>query len=278
MEWLASHFDLIRPGFWLCAAVGLAVLATNLAWLVVHVCEQLRLERALRLLRADAVQAVAWLIASAWLLAPPFYAWRAGAISPYHLGVAELDWIASLSAGGWPALLIVAVAMFGWLIYRHTLPADSTGAGDESRLILALRAAIEAGLTQWHLAFCRAALIGWLSASPVMPALPAAWAEAILRGVLAQPFYWGSWLGLSVALFQAGLNPFVRDALSRPSPRQHRQGRPEALLRDLALAFATTGLFVLARNFWLCLICHVVISTTIAGWLPVRQPLRVSEH
>ncbi len=270
MAWLATHFDLTHPRFWLFAALGLAVLATNLAWLAVQLCERQQRQRALRWLRADAVQAVAWLIASAWLLIPPFYAWRAGAISPYLLGIAELDWVESLSTGGWLALLIMALTVFGWLVYRHTLPAEPVETSDDSRTLRALRAATDAGLAQWHLAFCRAAMIGWLTMIPAAPAWPGPAAEA-LRSMVAQPFYWGSWLGLGTVLFQAGLNPFLREVLSRPSVRQRRQGQPEALLRDLALVLATTALFVLTRHFWLCLICHVVVSTAIAGWLPLRH-------
>jgi hypothetical protein len=269
MTWLETHFDLTQPGLWAFVTAALAILAANIAWLIVRACEGPRLRAVARLLRSSGARAAAWLIASLYLLLPPFYAWRYGAISPYLLGIAELDWIESLSAGAPFVGLVVALIAFGWLVYRRALPTGAPIPAGESRVLLALRAAIDASLTQWRLAFCRAALIAWLT---VLPALPAPIPAALLRELQAQPFYWGSWLGLGLALLEAGLNPFFRDTLGWPAPEARRHDRPEALLRGLALAVATTGLFVLTRNFWLCLACHVVADTVIAGWLPLRRP------
>lgn len=269
MDWLETHFDLTSPGFWAFVTVALAILATNIAWLIVRACEGPRTRKVARLLRSSGVQATAWLIASLYLLLPPFYAWRYGAISPYLLGIAELDWIESLSAGGLLGGLVIALAAFGWLVYRHALPAGQGDPAGENRVLLAVRAAIDAALTQWRLAFCRAVLIAWLTA---LPALLASLPGAILREMQAQPLYWGSWLGLGLALIEAGLNPFLRDTLRLPTSEARRQDRPEALLRSLALAIATTGLFVLTRNLWLCLACQIVIDTAIAGWLPLHRP------
>ena len=269
MNWLETHFDLTQPGLWAFVTAALAILAVNLAWLIARACEGPRLRVAARVLRANGVQAAAWLIASLYLLLPPFYAWRYGAISPYLLGIAELDWIESLSAGGPFVGLVIALLAFGWLVYRRALPTGEPAPAGAGRVFLALRAAIDAGLTQWRLAFCRAALIAWLAA---LPALPAPIPAGFLAELQAQPFYWGSWLGLGLVLLEAGLNPFFRDTLGWPAPEARRHDRPEALLRGLALAIATTGLFVLTRNFWLCLACHVVADTVIAGWLPLRRP------
>jgi hypothetical protein len=57
------------------------------------------------------------------------------------------------------------------------------------------------------------------------------------------------------------LNPFARAELRTP-------GRQEAALRTAALAIATTALFALTRNFWLCLVCQVVVETAVAAWWP----------
>lgn len=269
MNWLAAHFDLTDPGFWVFIAVAIAILGTNVAWLVTHLVAGARPAAAARWLGSDLARAAAWLIASLWLLAPPFYAWRYGAISPALLGIAEIDWVESLVTGGPLAGLVILLVVFGWLVYRHELPVGQGVPAGESRALLALRAALDASLLQWHLAFARAALIAWLSARLVLPGSPFA---ALLRAAQDQPFYWGSWLGLGVVLIEAVLNPFVRDSLGAPSATERRLGRPEALLRDLALLLATTALFLLARNFWLGLACHLTVNTLIAGWLPLYRP------
>ena len=59
----------------------------------------------------------------------------------------------------------------------------------------------------------------------------------------------------------------------RPAPAKPAKpagGREIALLR-LALAVATTALFVLTSNFWLPLICSVVVETAIAGWFSLPK-------
>lgn len=269
MNWRTTCFDASDPGLWAFVTAAIAILAVNIAWLIVHGSEDWRGRNAHLALLSDSVHAAAWLIASLYLLLPPLYAWRCGVISPYLLGVAELDWIESLSVGGPFVGLVIALVVFGWLIYRRTLPPAAPAVRGEGRVLLAFRAVIDAGLTQWRLAFLRAALIAWLAALPAQPdALPA----ALLRQLQVQSFYWGSWLGLGLALIEAGLNPFVRDALHWPTPALQQQERPEALLRGLALAVATTGLFVLTRNFWLCLACQAAVETLIVGWLPLHRP------
>ncbi|MGC8782088.1 MAG: hypothetical protein ACP5UQ_14600, partial [Anaerolineae bacterium] len=178
MNWLAAHFDLTDPGFWIFFVAAIAILATNVAWLGAHLLAQVRPTAAAHRLKSDVARAAGWLIASLWLLAPPFYAWRYGAISPALLGIAEIDWVESLVAGAPFAGLIIVLAVFGWLVYRHGLPAGEGAPPGESRALLALRAAVDAGLLQWHLAFARAALIAWLSARPTLPGPPF---EALLR-------------------------------------------------------------------------------------------------
>lgn len=273
MNWLATRFDLTSPAWWIFVSMAIAILATNIGWLVAHLSARQQPSVGSRWCRSDVARAGAWLIASLWLLILPFYAWRYAAISPALLGIAEIDWAESLGVGGWFAGLILALAVFGWLAYRHVLPARADAAPQESRVLLTLRAAADAGLLQWHLAFYRAALIAWLSTLEMAPGpLPA----ALLQAAQSRPDYWGSWLGLGVILIEAGLNPFVRDELTAPSAAGLRQGRPEALLRALAMTVATTALFLLTRNFWLGLLSHVAGETVITGWLPLHRPTQTN--
>lgn len=273
MNWLATRFDLSSPAWWAFVSAAVAILAANIGWLVAHLSARRPSSAGARWCHSDVARAGAWLLASLWLLVPPFYAWRYAAISPALLGIAEIDWAESLGVGGWFAGLIMALAVFGWLAYRHVLPARADAAPQEGRVLLTLRAAADAGLLQWHLAFYRAALIAWLSALETTPGpLPA----VFLQPAQNRPDYWGSWLGLGLLLVEAGLNPFVRDALTAPSAAELRQGRPEALLRTLAMTVATTALFLLTRNFWLGLLSHMAVETVITGWLPLHRPTQTN--
>ena len=156
MDWFETHFDLTNPGLWILASFVLAVLAANVAWIALRLTRgHLRLGR---LLRSSGVRAVVWLVVSLYLLLAPLFAWRYGAISPYFLGLNELDWVGSITAGGLLTVLLAVLVLFGWLVYRHTLPANQAEPpSTEGRLINALRTPIDATLAQWHLAFYRAA-------------------------------------------------------------------------------------------------------------------------
>jgi hypothetical protein len=268
MDWLETYLDLSNPGLWILASFALAVLAANAAWVVLRLTRgHLRLGR---LLRSSGVRAIVWLVVSLYLLLIPLFAWRYGAISPYFLGLNELDWVGSITAGGLLTVLLAVLVLFGWLVYRHALPADQAETPPtEGRLIHALRAPIEAALAQWHLAFYRAAAIGWLAE---ISALPAGFPSALRESFQAQPLYWGSWLGLGVLLVESALNPHLWAVLNTPTQEERTWGRPEAILRGLALAVATTALFILTRNLWLCLACQVIVETAIAAWLPLHRP------
>ena len=114
MSWLATHFDLTQPGLWTLGSLALALIATHLAWLITHLARTR--PRLAALVGSSAVQALAWLIAALYLLLPPLGAWRYGAISPYLLGLSELDWIGSLRTGGLLGALVIGLIVFGWLV------------------------------------------------------------------------------------------------------------------------------------------------------------------
>ncbi len=69
-------------------------------------------------------------------------------------------------------------------------------------------------------------------------------------------------MGLLLVAVEWLLNPFARAALRTP-------GRLEGALRMAGLAVATTGLFALTRNLWLCLLCNVIVEAVAAIWFPV---------
>ncbi len=242
---------------WLAGSVTLAVLSTNVAWYLIRG----------RLTDRKGAWAAAlgpstWLLTALFFLLPPFAALRAGALSPYFMGLTELDWLAHLGQGGSLIVLCGGLALFGWLIYRRRLREDLSGFPGSTRLVRGWLAPVEAGLHQWHWAFYRAAAITLLAQGA------AGEAPGFLRALLASPLYWGSWLGLAVAGLEAALDPAVRAGLRSP-------GRRERIVLVATLMLVTTALFVLTHNFWLCLGCHALVGAAIAIWFP--EPFKTAE-
>ena len=248
--------DPANPAAWLLGSFFLIVLGTNLAWVFVR-------RRATRPgFQLGPLAAGGWLALGLFYLIAPFLALQRGAVSPYTLGLTGVNWPATLSNGLVLAATVVAVALFGWLVYRRTLPEAAPRAA-MTRLVDGLRAALDAALDQWHWAFYRAAAAGAVLLLP--PAL-----GPVATKAQAEPLYWGAWLGLALAGIEWTLNPFGRAALRAEATRP-------AVIRRAALGIATTGIFVLTRNFWLCLAAHLAVETLAAIWFalpeqPVAQP------
>ncbi len=253
MKTLSTLLDPAQPATWLLGSTALTIIAANLAWLVAQ-----RIRRARSTGGQSVPQIAAWLAVALFFIFPPLFAWQAGALSPYYLGLSGLDWIPSSMSGAPVAAVVLAVLLAGWLVYRRTLPRSATPAGRQhGRIVAALRAPLDAALYQWHWAFYRAAAVGWI-------AMSASGAHSLSRtlnlGLAADALYWGSWLGLLFLAAEWALNPFARSALRTPVAQ-------EKALRQIALAIATTAIFALTRNLWICLICHVTAETLIVGWL-----------
>jgi hypothetical protein len=259
---------------WIVACIAVAVAGTNLAWLLTS--GPLRLGPLARLAAWRGTPALAWFAVALFLLLPPVAAWRLGLLSPYFMGLSETDWLAALGAGGGLMFLTAGLLVGGWLVYRRGLRTGNCGPPDcgevpPDRWVAPLGAI----LWQWHWAFYRAAAIAVLAAGLVAPSLPTAWAARLpwlgvgltsaAAMLHAQPVYWGSWLGLLLAGLEFVLDPFAWRHLRTP-------GRLEATMRAVGIAIATTALFALTRNFWLCLVLALVVETAVAGWFPVPLP------
>jgi hypothetical protein len=266
--------DPANPGTWLLVSFVGIVLATNIAWPVV------RKRIADPAFRGGPLAAAGWLALGLFYLLLPFAALQRGVLSPYAFGLTEVNWPATLSNGIVLAGLIVAGLLFGWFLYRRARleehapeeapdsasPTPELLPGGLARLLAVLRAPLDAALAQWHWAFYRAAVAGWLMLPLGLPS--SSLADRLLAGLQSDPLYWGAWLGLVVAGVEWILNPFAR-------ARHQRRGEREVSLRRAALAVATTGLFVLTRNFWLCLTVHIVVETLAVAWFPLLIPTRI---
>ena len=239
LTWLRVQFgSLQQPAPWLVGSLLLAVVVTNLAWLA----EQAQVRPGWRLagrrgpggtargqwfVDRSLFAPLVWLIGALFRLLLPLAAWRRGAISPYLLGLTEIDWVADLRSGALPAVAIVGVSVLGWLVYRQTLRGpDGRLAGAQLSRAQRWTAPLDAALRQWHWTFYRAAAAAWLLAGVAGPGSTSASGAAAgptlhlpVGIVLALPglngaaaSYWGAWLGLAVVALEWLLDPFVRRA------------------------------------------------------------------
>ncbi len=249
MNTRSELFDASNPLSWVLASVLLAMVATNVAWL-------LQRRQPPRLASEAQVRSVlAWLTQALFYGLPPVIAWQTGVLSPFYLGISEPQWLTMAAVGAPLVAIITGVLLLGWLVYRHTATAAAPPVPAAVRLLATARAPLDALLQQWHWAFYRALMIVWLAELQS--------SSAVAVALAAEPLYWGSWLGMALVGLEFGLNPFARARLRTP-------GLQEATLRTVALAVATTALFTLTRSFWLCLACHLIVETIITGWLPLR--------
>jgi hypothetical protein len=249
---------LTDPLLWVLGSLALAVIATNIAWPV------LRARRG-RAPSAGGVwgpfEPLIWLLSALFLFLPPIGAWWAGALSPYLMGLSETDWVDTLIRGGVLAAAGGGIIVFGWLVYRHEIQ----GRPRERSSLRPWLAPIDAALLQWHWAFYRAAVIGGLSLAIQRQGTAAG---TLPTFVAEQPIYWGSWLGMLLVAAEWALNPFARLALfSWRSDAAYAAAAERSVIR-MGLAVVTTTLFVLTRNFWLALACHVIVETVIVAFLP----------
>ena len=249
--------DPSNPLAWLLGSFLVMILAANLAWLIV------RRKATDPSFQMGPLAALGWLVRALFYLLIPFLALREGIISPYAAGLSEINWPATLSTGLTLAGVLIVALLFGWLMYRRSLP-EGQPAQPLARLILGLRGPTSAALQQWHWTFYRAAAAAALltTASVEGPRM----VERIMEKLQSDPLYWGAWLGIALAGVEWALNPFSRAAWRADNKRA-------AAIRRASLAIATTGLFVLTRNFWLCLAAHLLVETFVATWFALPQAI-----
>jgi hypothetical protein len=165
------------------------------------------------------------------LALPPYLALQSGLVSARAMGLAELDWIQrfgqGLAVSGALVLLLLAAS---WQ-FRHVNAADP--APSPWRLLLPLEAA--AAQLMWALLRVAGA---WFLRDRGMGALEAAYA--------------GAWLGLILLYVAWAVDPAWRARLRHPASQRRE-------LVAIALALATTVVFIVSGNVWLCWVLHMIV-------------------
>lgn len=243
-----------QPVIWLVASLVVAVAAGSVAWMAV------RRRAGDAAFAHGPVAALGWSVAALFHLLPPFLARRYGVLSTRDLGLTGIDWQRTLSGGLMLTVLIAGGMLAGWLVYRRSLPQGASGSG-LPRLLAIVRAPVDALLHQWHWVFYRALAAAWLGSLPLRAP---DWAPlgAAVDIIHSNPLYWGAWLGILAVGIEWALNPLNRAAHRHPRMR-------ETVVRRGALAIATTGLFIMTRNLWLCWAAHLLVEVLAEAAFPL---------
>jgi hypothetical protein len=211
------------------------------------------------------VATLTWLIAALFYALPPILAWRSGVLSPYLMGLGEVEWTQSLASGIFLALLAAGALFTAWVLGTRRPHAPMERPAPERSRAGVWLAPLDAALLQWHWAFYRAGAAGWLLIQgDALASADAPILTPFRSALVADPFYWGSWLGMGLIALEWILNPFAREALRDPARR------PYHLLRA-GIAVASTAVFVATRNFWLALLVGIVVELAAAMWRPLPQ-------
>ncbi|HXF62462.1 MAG TPA: hypothetical protein VNK95_12655 [Caldilineaceae bacterium] len=225
LAWLGSQLSPLAPGFWLLVSVLLTALLYS-----VRDAIPLRWRQPV------------WL--AHWLLLP-YFGLLLGALSPRLIGLAAIDWPASLGLGlgllvGVAALLVLvrAVIDLGHPALNQQRPSSGEGAGPGDRSPEAPSggwqvigdAFLWSGATEFHWAFLRGAL--WeIYQSPLLS--------------LELPGYWAIWSAALIAAVEVSAA---------------RLGFIQWLLQVVTL-ITTSILFFYTQNFWLCWALHMTVQS-----------------
>jgi hypothetical protein len=185
-----------------------------------------------------------------WLLIP-YLGLLAGGLSPRLLGLANIDWLASLGLGLGLLFGVVALLVF----VRAVVDLGDTATAPSPRRFFSGMTrpgwqtfggvALWSGIEQFHWAFLRGGLHETFLALPEPPALPGYWAIWGAAGVILIELLW-----------------------SRPNLA--------SFVIQLVTLLTTSILFFYTHNYWLCWTLHLGIHWIAAPPAPKGRPLPVS--
>ena len=212
--WLATQFTPQAPVFWLIVGLLTTALLLSLQDYTPHRWRTLL-----------------WF--AHWLLIP-YLGLLTGGLSPRLLGLANIDWLASLGLGLGLLFGIVALLVLGRAVVDLGDPAVTPnarrffGGMTQSGWQTFGGALLWSGIEQFHWAFLRGGLHETLLTLPTPPALPGYWAIWGAAGLILAELLW-----------------------SRPDLA--------SFAIQLATLLTTSILFFYTHNFWLCWALHLSV-------------------
>lgn len=231
--WFTSQLTPQSPGLWLLFSLLLSALLLSM-----------------RMWMPPRFWSRAWF--AHWLLVP-YLGLLLGGLSPRLLGLAAIDWLASMGLGVGLTfgviVLLVTVRAFVDLDptgnlqahlerpRRRRFAALTAGVGTGRHIMTST--VLWGGITQFHWVFLRGAIWEMLLTLPQAPSLPG---------------YWAIWAAFFIGLLELLL---MRTAFI-------------PLLIQIITLITTGILYFYTRNFWLCWMLHVAIQfiVTPPAWLP----------
>ena len=232
--WFLSQLQMQQPGFWLLVSwlIGLAGVMGLRIW-------------------PGLASWANWLAPLRWLIVP-YVGLLVGALSPRHMGLSEIDWLAG---AGWGMGLILALLGLLWLIQSgdpnlHRSRAALKEPGPASYVVLM------SGLQEFHWAFLRGGLWSLLR---TLDGASAGMVGGVPASFLAQPAYWAIWIAGVLAVIELLVAGSVR-----------RIGPTDGLIQ-LFVLLASSVLFLYTRNFWLCWLLHAGVRLLLARSFTARS-------
>jgi hypothetical protein len=189
---------------------------------------------------AISVRPLAWVPVSLLL---PYLAFISGALSPRLTGMQQIDWMVTVQTGLPMTVGLLLLAGLVRLFLANTQTARPAPGAQPAGLTFGalLTGFAGAGLSEFFLCFLRGAL--W---------------EILLRWPqeVSTPGYWALWAAAPLAL------PWLLLRTKEPQERFVLAG----------ILIATTALFFLTRNFWLCWLAHALLAGLLANRTAATAP------
>lgn len=170
----------------------------------------------------------------AYYVLVPFAVLQLGWVSPVDLGLVNLDWVRGI--GVTVALTVAALGPLVWIWWRYLRLVEWSGDCVVVR--------------QW------AEPWGWTRSLREAVLLEASWALIRSAGLVALGGYWGVCAGLSLILVSVLIDP-------RALSNLRTVGRREESMLHASLVLATSALFWLSGNLWLCCLAHAALRCSV---------------
>jgi len=188
-----------------------------------------------------------WLARILWLIIPGYLALLRGALSPRLMGLTQIDLGPELGYGALFTAAAIGLLLSAGLTYRRQRLLASPYPSHAMAISTTIQLILEAGALQWHWAFYRSAV-----------------SAALISVDMAQPVYWGTWLGVGLLCAEGALNPYLWRDLRTP-------GLAEARVLRAVLLLVTSVLYLISRNFWWMWLLHALAISVLEPRLTTSE-------